>query len=523
MWLRTKACLSSLMLALSLLVMAMAVIPPAAQAAWSDSATLAGSPAEVFNGETVTFHFTLTIAQVESITSVNITMVTAQFEWGAETLYSGSNNITSFPTTLNYDASTTVPGDLAAGTHEVTLNVTAMGSDEVEPASRLFSYQFTSAGTALAASPSADVTTVNAPGQVNFTANAVGGTGPYSYAWTFGDGTTGSGASPSHTYTSTGTYRAGVTVTDHYGRVASGQTSDITVTPPFQATISASATSGTAPLTVDFTSSTSYGQSPYTYLWRFGDGTTSTEARPAHIYETPGTYDAGLTITDSRGKAAASSNVRVTVTARPDLEVTISASATSGNYPLTVHFTSAVENATGTIGYEWTFGDGTNSSEESPLHLYQAPGIYTVQLIVTDSTGRSAVSQHLEITVTSENGPLVAITQSTGSGAAPLRVQFNSTVTNGTSPYFYHWDFGDGTTASGARPNHLYTQPGTYKVHLTVTDSESRVTMSDELTVTVTTGQSALDEPSWDWTIVVMVGLIVAFLLAGILLVRPRR
>ena len=446
---RARSLLSCLMLTALLLLMTMVVIPPSIQGAWSDGASLTGSPAEVFNGESVTFHFVLTLAPVEGTTSVNITTVTAQFEWGTVNLFSGNEVVTSFPATLDYDAPATVPGDLTAGSHQVTLEVTATENDGVEPTTVTLPYSFSSSDTALGVTASADVYTVNAPGTVSFTANAVGGIAPYTYAWTFGDGSTGSGATASHTYNNPGTYRAGVTVTDAYGLTASRETSDITVTPPFQVTISASPTSGQAPLSVAFTSAPSYGKAPYTYLWRFGDGTTSSEASPAYAYKLPGAYDASLTITDSNGKVATSSTVRIAASEAPGLRASISVSATSGNSPLTVDLTSVVENATGAVEYDWSFGDGANSSEANPQHTYYEPGIYTVHLNVTNSLSRSVVSEELEITVTSENGLLVSIAQGISSGTAPLKVQFNSTVINGTSPFFYKWDFGDGTTGTG--------------------------------------------------------------------------
>ena len=520
---RARSLLSCLMLTALLLLMIVVVIPPSIQAAWSDGASLTGSPAEVFNGESVTFHFALTLAPVEGTTSVNITTVSAQFEWGAVNLFSGNEVVTSFPATLDYDAPAIVPGALAAGSHQVTLEVTATENDGAEPTTVALPYSFSSSDTALGVTASADVYTVNAPGTVSFTANAVGGIAPYTYAWAFGDGSTGSGATASHTYSSPGTYRAGVTVTDAYGLTASRETSDITVTPPFQVTISASPTSGQAPLTVAFTSSPSYGKAPYTYLWRFGDGGTSSEATPAYAYKLPGTYDAGLTITDSNGKVATSSTVRIAVSEAPDLRAGISVSATSGHSPLTVGFNSVVENATGAVEYDWSFGDGANSNEASPQHTYYEPGIYIVHLTVTDPLGRSVASEELEITVTSENGLLVSIAQGTSSGTAPLKVQFNSIVMNGTSPFFYRWDFGDGTTGAGMQPSHTYAAPGTYTVRLTVTDSDSRMVVSNELVVKVTAAQTKSDESSWDWTMVVMVGLIAAFLVAGIFLARPRK
>jgi PKD repeat protein len=512
------------MLTSLLLIIATAVMPLPALASWSDSASVTGSPEDVLNGETVTFSFGLTINAVEGVDTVNITSVTAQFEWVTETLFSGIETVTSYPATLNYEATVTIPADLAAGPHDVVISVTATENEEEVPASADLTYIYRSADAALSADPSADVTTVSAPGTVSFNANAAGGTPPYTYDWTFGDGGTGSGATPGHTYTEEGTYTARVTVTDQYGRTAAGNAPTVTVTPSFGVTASASATSGTAPLTVDFTGTTSNGRAPYTNLWRFGDGATSAEAEPTHVYDAPGTYDASLTVSDADGKDATSPSVRIVVSEPSALEVEISASATSGDSPLDVSFTSSVKNATGALEYDWTFGDGTSSSEESPQHTFLEAGKYTVHLNVADPSGRSA-SAEIDITVTSNSmspGPIVRITQSVSSGAAPLRVQFNSSVSDGTPPYFYRWDFGDGTAGGGDRPAHTYGSPGTYRVTLTVTDSDSNVVSSDALVVTVSVAGTT-SAGSLDWTTMAMLAWIAIFVVAGLLLVRPRR
>ncbi len=83
--------------------------------------------------------------------------------------------------------------------------------------------------------------------------------------------------------------------------------------------VSATPTSGSAPLVVDFTATASDvdGDTPLTYAWDLGDGTTATEAQTTHTYTTPGSYSASVTVTDARG-AVSSRAVEITVTA-PDI------------------------------------------------------------------------------------------------------------------------------------------------------------------------------------------------------------
>lgn len=122
--------------------------------------------------------------------------------------------------------------------------------------------------------------------------------------WDFGDTNVGAGATPSHTYATAGGYTATVTVTDD-----SGATDDVTVDVTVvdnvipTAAITATPTSGTAPLGVSFDSSgsTDPDGSIVSYSWDFGDATTSTVIAPNHTYPAAGSYNVVLTVTDDNG------------------------------------------------------------------------------------------------------------------------------------------------------------------------------------------------------------------------------
>jgi PKD repeat protein len=99
------------------------------------------------------------------------------------------------------------------------------------------------------------------------------------------------------------------------------------------AVAAASVTSGPAPLTVNFSSAGSRDPDggAITYLWNFGDGSTSSEANPVHTYTTPGTYTATLKVTDPSGATATSqvNNITVTAATAPRVHVAAITMATS--------------------------------------------------------------------------------------------------------------------------------------------------------------------------------------------------
>lgn len=150
--------------------------------------------------------------------------------------------------------------------------------------------------------PVASFTSICSDLTVYFDASASSGT-KLSYDWDFGDGSTGSGEFPSHTYEVAGTYPVTLTVTDKFG--TTGTTNQAVTVPcvPVNSPPVASFTYSSTDLICKFDGSGSYDTdgSISTYDWAFGDGSTDSGAIVSHTYQEAGTYPVTLTVTDNEG------------------------------------------------------------------------------------------------------------------------------------------------------------------------------------------------------------------------------
>ncbi|TMI13991.1 PKD domain-containing protein [Candidatus Bathyarchaeota archaeon] len=298
----------------------------------------------------------------------------------------------------------------------------------------------------------------------------LGGTTPYTYAWTFGDGGTSNVANPTHAYAAAGTFTVTLTITDSSTPT---QTATATHTVTVSAGLAANFTSSPAhPIiggTVTFTSTVTGGATPYVYSWTFGDGGTSTVANPTHAYATSGNFTVTLRVTDSSTPALSATATHFVIVASA-VTANFTSSPASPTTGQTVTFTSTVSGGTTPYSYSWTFGDGGTSNVANPTHAYTTPGTFTVTLTVTDSSTptQSATATH---TVTVSAKLAADFTFSPTTPTVGQTVTFTSTVTGGVTPYTYSWTFGDGGTSAVANPTHAYASAGSFTVTLTVTDT----------------------------------------------------
>jgi large repetitive protein len=308
------------------------------------------------------------------------------------------------------------------------------------------------------------------PFTVNFASVSLGL--PDSYYWDFGNGVT-SNTSDSlfqQTFT-TGTtptdYTIMLVVINECGQDTAYHT--VTALPnTVNSFFNTSATTSCNDLTVDFTQYTLGGT---LWSWDFGDGTTSSEYSPTHVYPAPGVYNVSLYVND--GCSFDTNTVAITVNEPPAIGFTFSPDSSCINVPI-----SFINSAGSDVTSFWDFGDGNTSNLTNPVHQYSTSGNYTVTLTGTSLINgcTSTISQVLNV---SEN-PVAQFTPNPSSGCVSLAVQFNNTSTNAQ---YYTWNFGDGNTSGLFNPNHTYSQAGVYTVQMI---AENVNGCSDTMTQVVT-------------------------------------
>lgn len=260
-----------------------------------------------------------------------------------------------------------------------------------------------------------------------------------------------------------------------------------------------------------------------TYQWDFGDGKTSEDASPQHVYVAEGTYVVKLTATGDGEKKIFSKEI--TVANKPVASFETEESV--GVVKKKLKFKNTSTNAT---SYFWDFGDGETSTEENPAHFYSLKGTYSVVLTATGDGGVETVAKEYVIKdakkrvkrqktseeIAEEEARMAAEAEYAAANPAPVEeavkpakkskskpakkstalvasftidkptalaneiITFQNNSENGKK---YFWDFGDGTTSIEDSPMHSYDREGRYLVKLRVEKQKQKKTVTDSVVI----------------------------------------
>lgn len=223
------------------------------------------------------------------------------------------------------------------------------------------------------------------------------------YLWDFGDGTVSTQENPGKVYAKAGNYTVSLTVTDVNGCTVKDRVENFIRTskpvPHFVAD-----TFGCPGYPMRFMN---YTANASAYLWNFGDGESSTEKSPRHIYKNRGNYSITLT---AYGTGGCDSTVvlanHITIdTIAVDFAIT---SAPAAVPPFLSTFVNKTNKAC--LKYIWDFGDGTTETGNNPVHIYDVPGTFDVRLVASTKNGctnAKVITHSFSMGGASLNSPLV--------------------------------------------------------------------------------------------------------------------
>lgn len=225
------------------------------------------------------------------------------------------------------------------------------------------------------------------------------------------------------------------------------------------------------------------------YVWRFGDGTTSTSVNPSHTYSAPGTYQISLEAYNECGVNLSQTTVVIADNSEEEVVpiiATFEVSDVKGCAPLEVTYTNTSTANAHTLEWHFTGATVESSTDPNPVVTYTQPGFYSTTLIAYADSGTDTFYIEELIEVLEPPIPSFVIDQD----GATIRLQNYSTNAD-----FLIWDFGDGKRSLDSEPVYTYEESGTYTVTLTVrnTDCGDRITTQQVSVIVSSTDESVID------------------------------
>lgn len=249
-----------------------------------------------------------------------------------------------------------------------------------------------------------------------------------------------------------------------------------------------------------FTDTSTAGAATITqWSWSFGSNanpSSSTSRNPTTTYSVSGQKTVTLIVTDANGNTSTTTRSITVETVAPQFQSPTAEFSMSTTTPLinqNVGFTDISILGSGAITFwSWTFGDGTSSTAQNPMHSYTTAGEKAVTLTITDINGKTSTVTHtLNVDYAS---PTANFNYAPSSPIIDQEIAFTDTSVEGSGTInSWSWSFGDGQTSSIENPTHSYTTTGAKTVTLTVLDSNGKTSTTSR---TVNVGSTVTPTPT---------------------------
>ena len=346
-----------------------------------------------------------------------------------------------------------------AGVYKVTLYASGKGGSDSKEKPIIIN----KAPIVISDDPTADFTFSpnggQAPCEIVFTNKSKNAT---AYEWDFGNDEKSTEENPIYTYNNSGTYN--VVLTAKNGTKEDTKSIEIriitaeSIKADFK--ISPSSATGQAPFTVNFTNFSSDG---VTLLWNFGDGETSTEEHPTHIFQNAGTYAVKLIATKGILKDSITKTITATAPPLPEpptADFNFSYQTINGLTAGKCKIIFTGNLSTGATSYKWDFNDGNTSNVENPIHEFTSGGNFNVKLTVSNAGGSDSITKIVPIFVpTIANVTKITLISCDNSGFPfyPLTIPIIGTISIPVG-----WDIDVSQITIGNYQNIVFNDPDIY-------------------------------------------------------------
>ncbi|HAE36162.1 MAG TPA: hypothetical protein DCG22_10240 [Bacteroidetes bacterium] len=368
---------------------------------------------------------------VLELSMINLSTDATTYSWQ---VYNSSGTLVASSTLTNPSFFLTTPDD-----YTVTLTATGPGGSDTFTADD-FASVVTPPNAVIEVDPTSGCPPVTITAENLSTPGSLGSI--ESFYWII----TGAGSLPAtdvinYTFETSGTYSVFLFVQDEAG---CSDFAEVLVIPDPAPAIDFTADetiSCEEPFTVNFDNLSTGDYMPFTYLWDFGDGTTSTEANPEHSYGSYGAFDVTLIVTDDNGCSDTTTKIAYVNVDSILGDITYDELVSSCNYSLVQFYVTTDDTI---CSYDWDFGDGFGGSgTSSPIYPYLEAGIYDVSVTLTTCSGCvGTLTEEDFILVPGPYGSLEPLEDTVCIGNDAI-FQLNFSSTDTATIFYGNGDFGE--------------------------------------------------------------------------------